>query len=128
MRSYHVAAAALAVGRPAKWIDNLLSHHSIPGVIGGRRGTARQISADAVARISIVSALCQASMGTAKAVDVTNALFDQNAPVGLTPDLRLSLDIGAHQVAVDRALASVSEYAVPARRGRPIAKRKDRGT
>ena len=43
-RSYSVRIAAVALGVPAKWVDNVLSQHDIPGVISSRQGVERSIS------------------------------------------------------------------------------------
>ena len=44
---------------PIKWVDNLLSHHSLPGVTGGRQGVSREVSATGLAAIEIVRMLSQ---------------------------------------------------------------------
>ena len=43
-RSYSVRIAAVALGVPAKWVDNVLSQHDIPGVTSSRQGVERSIS------------------------------------------------------------------------------------
>lgn len=43
-RAYDVHVVALTIDAPVKWVDNLLSHHDVPGCSGGRQGVARRIS------------------------------------------------------------------------------------
>src|SRR6478736_5134182 len=56
-RLYHVDIAAHAAQADLKWVDNLLSHFSIPGVDGGRQGSARRISPDGIHHVSLVRIL-----------------------------------------------------------------------
>ena len=44
MRSYSVRLIALAIGVPYKWLDNLLSRHSLPGIQRARQGIERRIT------------------------------------------------------------------------------------
>ena len=44
MRAYTVAAAASALKVTPKWIDNLLSRHTIPGASRQRQGISRRLS------------------------------------------------------------------------------------
>jgi hypothetical protein len=56
-RSYSVRLIALTLRVPAKWLDNLLSHHELPGIIGGRQGLERQITDDGLLAIELARAL-----------------------------------------------------------------------
>lgn len=58
-RGYTVATVALALGTSTKWVDNILSHHSVPGVVQSRQGIARKIAIDAVFQLSIISRLSE---------------------------------------------------------------------
>lgn len=53
-RTYDTRTAAAVVDAPVKWIDNLLSHHSLPGIAPGRQGSQRQISEEALLAILMV--------------------------------------------------------------------------
>ena len=44
MRAYTVAATAVALGVNPKWVDNVLSHHRLPGVLQERQGIARRVT------------------------------------------------------------------------------------
>ena len=43
-RTYDVRVAALTLDVGTKWVDNLLSHHALPGCSGAGRGVDRRIS------------------------------------------------------------------------------------
>ena len=58
-RSYDVAAAALTLDVPLKWVDNLLSRHRIPGVEQSRQGVTRRLSQHAITSIALVWILCE---------------------------------------------------------------------
>ena len=49
-RAYTVGTAALALDVPTKWLDNVLSHHSVPGVVQERQGVSRKVSLEGVLR------------------------------------------------------------------------------
>lgn len=123
-RGYTVVTAALAVGTSVKWIDNVLSHFSIPGVTQSRQGVARRISADAILRLQVIGALSE-RVGIPIEIAVEGA-------GDLTLEGRWDLGKGLSLV-LDRNvmlpdLESRLEYAVEAaplpRRGRPPGKAK----
>jgi hypothetical protein len=48
---------ALTLGVSIKWVDNLLSHHHIPGVTRSRQGVQRQLSDEGLIAVEIVRIL-----------------------------------------------------------------------
>src|SRR6478609_5950551 len=77
MRLYSIAVAALAVGAPLKWADNVLSQHEIPDVQHRRRGAARGISWNALVRLNLIRALNQElGCGVRDAVTLSSTLID----------------------------------------------------
>ena len=56
-RSYSTRAAALTVGVSIKWLDNVLSHHDLPGIARGRQGLERRITDDGLVAIELVRIL-----------------------------------------------------------------------
>ena len=60
MRGYTVRAVAVTLGVPVKWVDNVLSHHRVSGVSGGRQGVARRLSTQAVLILEIALRLINA--------------------------------------------------------------------
>ena len=58
-RSYTSRAVALTIGAPVKWLDNLLSHHHLPGIDRGKQGRERRITDQGLITIGIVRLLSQ---------------------------------------------------------------------
>ena len=58
-RAYTIATAALTLGIPPKWLDNILSHIKIPGVRQEKQGVARHITIDGLLILSITALLDQ---------------------------------------------------------------------
>lgn len=56
-RSYSARLVALALHVDAKWLDNLLSRHHVPGVNRSRQGIERRISDDGLIAIEAVRML-----------------------------------------------------------------------
>lgn len=48
---------ALTLGVPLKWVDNLLSHHSVPGVSQSRQGVERRITDQGLLAIEAIRLL-----------------------------------------------------------------------
>lgn len=56
-RSYDVRVVALTLDVQIKWLDNLLSHHDLPGCTRARQGVERRISDEGILAIEIVRLL-----------------------------------------------------------------------
>jgi hypothetical protein len=56
-RSYSAKLIALTVGASLKWVDNLLSHHSLPGVSRGKQGVERQVTDEGLLAIEMTRML-----------------------------------------------------------------------
>ena len=82
--SYTVRMAALATGVSPKWLDNLLSHHAVPGVSGGRQGLERSISMQGILAIELVR-LLSAELGTPlpRAVEIASATLSTDGDPGV---------------------------------------------
>lgn len=123
MRTYHLAAAALAIDAPTKWLDNLISQHPIVGVRRERRGVSRRISPDGLLHAALIRQLSRdLGLPVPRAVAVARALMGADGSVALTP-FTLSLDLTRLRVALELRLREVAEETVPARRGRPPRRR-----
>ena len=123
MRAYTVDVAALALGVERKYLDNLLSHHDIPGCAGGRQGIRRRLDRDAVARLAIVVTLVrELLMPLAAAIRLAVQLHDQGTATA-GPTIRLALDLPALERGLEARLATAVESAREPRRGRPPAGR-----
>ena len=56
-RSYNVRTVAFAIGAPAKWLDNVLSRHQLPGVSQSRQGVERLINDEGLLAIEVTRML-----------------------------------------------------------------------
>ena len=56
-RAYTIATAALALGTSQKWLDNVLSHHKIPGILQERQGISRRITVEGLFTLAITQLL-----------------------------------------------------------------------
>ena len=122
-RLYHVDIARYAAAADHKWVDNLLSHFELPGVEGGRQGSARRISVDGIQHIALVRLLTRRARPLAS---------QRRSPGDATPgrqlgsarasrdglELRLDLEQLSFEH-VERSIADGVESVTPARRGRP---------
>jgi hypothetical protein len=122
-RSYDVRTVALAIDVQAKWLDNLLSHHSIPGVIRQRQGVERRITDEGVLAIDLVRQLVGFGVGAARAVSIAQAALktrggdelryvDDSGIVLLFPSASTERRLRERMIDAVEAVASV-------RRGRP---------
>src|SRR4051812_37687149 len=90
-RSYDAKTIALAIKVPFKWVDNLLSHHQLPGVSTGHQGLQRRINDEGVIAIELVRMLASdLGVGLARAVELTRSVLSERAAesrVLVAPDL-----------------------------------------
>lgn len=131
MRGYTVAATAVALGLPVKWVDNALSHHPVKGVSRSRQGVSRKLSPAAVITLAITVRLVRLlPIPLSRALDLARQAMespDNPAPLHLSQVITISIDATAiaRQTAEDLALAV--EIAPTPRRGRPPARNKKKG-
>ena len=120
-RFYHVDIARFAAGADTKWVDNLLSKFSVPGVEGARQGLARRISADGIYHIALIRALNRdLGISVPQAVPLAARLLSaEDGRVLLGDELQLQLDGIRFRAALDASIAEGVESLAPARRGRP---------
>ena len=121
MRSYSVADAGVAIQVGSKWLDNLLSRHHVEGVDQGGQGIDRRISAEALERLQIVSALTFGlGVPISSALAITQRLFESaDHSLQLGPGLELNLARASlrNHLAAKVVEASDAMHARP--RGRP---------
>lgn len=121
-RLYHVDIARHAANADGKWIDNLLSHHQIPGVDSGRQGSARRISVSGIEYIALVRLLTselRLSVSVAAALAARLIAIDSE-PLPLGSGLQLRLDLAEFRRRVHQSIDDGVESVTPARRGRPV--------
>jgi hypothetical protein len=128
VRAYTSKTVALALRVPDKWVDNLLSHYSLPGVERGRQGVDRRISDTGVLAIQIVRLLsAELSLSVGRATELAadalrsrdGATFALSTPSGIALVLPL---LKLEQQLRERIVEAV-ETVAETRRGRPPATR-----
>ncbi len=121
MRAYTVATVAVALGVGAKWIDNVLSHHSIPGVSQSRQGVARRLTAEAVSVLEIALRLTRAfEIPVRRALELAIDLAMRHPErLRVVEGFEIRMDIAAVRSDLSARLAEAVEFAPVPRRGRP---------
>lgn len=120
-RYYHVDIAVVAANADRKWIDNLLSHSPLFGVLAAKQGVARRISVHGIYHIALVRVLSRdGGMSVDAAVDAAHRLLATDANhIEIAHGLTLRIDRHAFQREIDARIADAVESVVPRRRGRP---------
>ena len=121
MRSYHVDIAEYVTVAERKWIDNILSHFDIPGVVSSRRGSPRRITPTGIYHIALARQITRELNTTlSAAVALAQRLLQSDAgELPVCRGLSLRFDPREFQAAIDLRIAEAVEAVVPARRGRP---------
>jgi len=107
-RAYTVATAALVLGVPIKWLDNLLSHFSLQGIVQERQGVARRITIEGMLQLYLVHSL-SSELGTT--IVVATQVAQKLAADGLV-ELSNGITIRAGRDALRAALVDRLEHAV----------------
>jgi hypothetical protein len=107
-----------------KWVDNLLSHHTVEGVSQERQGVARRISFEGAFRLWVIQRLAEGlRMPLDIAVEASRALANGGSwTVGQGIELRM--DRIAALADLNSRLDRAVESAPLPRRGRPPIKAK----
>lgn len=121
-RSYDVAAAALVLDVPPKWLDNVLSRHDVPGIDRSRQGSTRRIPLAALELLAAARILRdELHLPVRSAVDLAARIAAAGDGVlaihGGT--LRIAIDRAAIRASLTRRLADAVEGARRPPRGRP---------
>jgi hypothetical protein len=126
-RAYTVATAALALDVSAKWVDNILSHHTVPGVDQQRQGVARKLSIDGLLILALTTFLIQELGAPApKAIGIAEIILRNEGRYESPRGLSLILDLSAFQTSLLERLENAVEMAPVPRRGRPAANKTGR--
>ena len=119
MRAYTIAVASLALECDSKWLDNLLSHHTVAGVARKKQGIQRQIPPDSLLIIAVAQTLIEAlSIPIARALELASLLI-QTQGAAVVPPISVQLDVRAIAANLHNRLADAVEGAAHMRRGRP---------
>ncbi|MEX2179682.1 MAG: hypothetical protein WD801_13280, partial [Gemmatimonadaceae bacterium] len=117
---------ALTVGAPHKWIDNLLSHHRIPGVSGGRQGVDRRITQDGLLAVEVTRMLAtELGLPVHRAVALAAVAIETRSEhamrVETVSGVVLELPVQAIEARLRERLIEAAESVARPRRGRPPA-------
>lgn len=119
-RAYTIATAALALETSGKWLDNILSHNRVPGVVQEKQGVARRITVDGLLTLSIVLSLTT-ELGTtvAAAIEIAQKLISTGGVFEWPSGFRIALDLETFRNRLISRLEKAVEVAPLPRRGRP---------
>lgn len=121
MPAYDLATTAFAAGAPRKWLDNLTSHHDLPGVQSRKRGVSREFSFDAVVLVSLIRALTDdLCLPVWRAVDIAVAMSgDSQGTLVLPGGVSVRIDTADLARRAQQRLLEAAESVPRIRRGRP---------
>jgi hypothetical protein len=122
MRGYTVAASAVTLRVSAKWLDNVLSHHSVPGVQHTRQGVKRLLPPSALIQLEIALVLSRAlAVPLGVAIPFAIKLHQAGGRIDTAglPPVTITLDLPRLTSALDRRLADAVESGPSPKRGRP---------
>ena len=120
MRAYTVATAAFALSTDKKWVDNLLSHHEVPGVAHAQRGVRRRIPPSSMRIIAIARTLvADLSLPLHRAVALAIELeTEEKSAFRISEHIVLHLDRVRLLSELARRLDEAAEFAAVPKRGR----------
>jgi len=120
MRAYTAATAAFTLRKPAKWVDNVLSHHSIHGVGRKSQGVARRLSLEAIIELAVALRIHRGfGSSIARSLEVARSL----GPGGICRIEGVTVSVNLQEIrseVLDRLQHAVETVPVP-KRGRPRA-------
>lgn len=121
MRSYSVAVSAFAIGSSQKWLDNVLSHFSVPDVVSEKRGVARRIPHSALLHLALAHELhTELAVSVREALKLASQLLaDAAGVVTAGGHVRVTCDRAAVERELFGRLHDALEFAPAPRRGRP---------
>jgi hypothetical protein len=130
VRAYTVAATAVALGESEKWVDNVLSHHRVPGVLHGRQGIVRRVTPLALLTLEIAARLGRAlRIPMARALDLANSLITakgREIPLSPAVAIQIKADLAAITADLEVRLEHAVEMSPTPKRGRPRQKEKNK--
>ena len=119
-RAYTVGTVALALDVSPKWLDNILSHHRVPGVVQERQGVSRKVTADGLLQLAIAILLIQdLGIPARSALHIAGTLSAGSGIYRSPSDLNLSVDVPRLREKLETRLAQAVEIAPVPKRGRP---------
>lgn len=120
MRAYTVTTAAVTLQVSPKWLDNVLSHHAVPGVASARQGVARRLTQQAILNLDIAIRLYGVlSVPIARALELSRQLLHASSGFEVGQGITLTMALDSLAADVTERLAYAVEIAPTPRRGRP---------
>jgi hypothetical protein len=115
------------LGVSGKWIDNILSHHKVPGMRQERQGIARRLSVEGLLVLAVTTLLIdQLGLPTAKAIIAAEEIVKGSGRYRAGEELSIEIDLTVFQARLLEKLESAVEIAPIPRRGRPPANKTGR--
>lgn len=126
MSTYSARAVAIALDAPLKWVDNVLSHHFVPGASHGARGVERQLGEDALLVLALtryfaVDLGVPLALGTRIAAQIANSVSGTDGVHRHSLPSGLVLEVPAAAIArrTQERLVDAAEAVAHIKRGRP---------
>jgi hypothetical protein len=123
-RTYSIDVIALVIGSAPKWVDNLLSHHALPGASRGRQGVQRRITDEGLLAIELTRLLaCELAVPLGRSAELARRVLASRSASEVTISTGSGLTLVFSLSAIEnrlraRVLEAVESVArVP--RGRP---------
>ena len=119
-RVYTLTTAALTLGTPMKWLDNVLSHNRVSGVAQQRQGVSRRLSVEGLVGLAVAILLVrELGLPIAKAIAVAENLAKDEGRYIASRGLMLTLDLSSFRADLLERLENAVEIAPVPKRGRP---------
>jgi hypothetical protein len=119
-RAYTIATAALALGTSSKWLDNILSHHRVVGVIQQRQGIARKLTIEALVVLGLIVTLIQdLALPVPNAIRIAEEIAQNEGKFRSAHSLSIEIDLATFRAALLEQLERAVEIAPVPKRGRP---------
>lgn len=126
-RAYTIATAAVALRTSIKWLDNVLSHYDVSGVMQKHQGVSRRFTVEGLVVLALAALLIQElGLTTPRAIAVAEDLAKNQGRFAASRGLNLVLDISSFRAELLDRLESAVEIAPVPRRGRPSKTRTGR--
>ena len=120
MPAYTVAATAVTLGVPSKWVDNVLSHYRVPGVSQRRQGVSRRLSPEAVLVLDLaLKASRSLGMPLPQAIELARKLVVSPHSLEIEDGFSITIDLALIRADLSERIAHAVEIAPVPRRGRP---------
>jgi len=126
VRAYTVAATAVALGVNFKWVDNVLSHHQVPGVLQQRQGVTRRVTPPALLVLDVALKLVRSlALPLPRALETAHRLIaarEGGIQLPGVTSIHLRADVKALADDLSIRLERAVEISPTPRRGRPPRK------